>query len=529
MSRPIPYGRQNITEADIQAVAEVLRADCLTQGPKLPGFENAFATYVGTKYAVAVSNGTAALHLCTLALEMAPGDKVITTPITFAASANCVRYCGADVVFADIDPATYLLDIHKVRALLEAAPAGTYKGIVPVDFAGRAVNLEAFRALADEFGCLIIEDACHAPGGHFTDSKGQQQVFGNGRFADLAIFSFHPVKHIACGEGGNGEDFQVNGTIWEGKILHSLYRQAYTPWEWHPRLMEVAAAEGLVSFSSPFGPTAVDFLEELNVPAYKIASFEITDIPLIRYVASKGKPVIISTGIATHEDIELALEACRSEGNHDIALLKCTSSYPVPIAEANMVMVRDMAERYGVVTGLSDHTMGSTVPVVGTCFGARIIEKHFILDRSIGGPDASYSMNEQEFTDKVKAVRETESAIGRVDYALTDKQRKGRDFSRSLYMEEDIAARNPFTVQNVRSIRPGFGLHPWYLPEVLGRTATCDLKWGKVEWGHDNGLGLSLMRFHGYLPVYTQSGCVTWTPLVTQWFSPSTVSVNSTV
>ncbi len=202
MSKPIPYGRQNITEADIQAVAEVLRADYLTQGPKLPEFENAFAAYVGAKYAVAVSNGTAALHLCTLALGVESGDKVITTPITFAASANCVRYCGGDVIFTDIDPDTYLLDIRKVRELLEAAPSGTYKGIIPVDFAGRAVNLEAFRALADEFGCWIIEDACHAPGGYFIDSKGQQELCGSGRFAELAIFSFHPVKHIACGEGG---------------------------------------------------------------------------------------------------------------------------------------------------------------------------------------------------------------------------------------------------------------------------------------------------------------------------------------
>lgn len=202
MNKIIPYGKQNITEADIQAVIETLKSDFLTQGPKIAEFEKAFAEYIGCKYAVAVANGTAALHLCTLALEVKPGDKVITTPITFAASANCVRYCGGEVVFADIDPNTYLLDINKVRQLLEAAPKGTYKGIIPVDFAGRAVNLEDFRYLANEHGCWIIEDACHAPGGFFTDSKGQQQNCGNGNFADLAIFSFHPVKHIACGEGG---------------------------------------------------------------------------------------------------------------------------------------------------------------------------------------------------------------------------------------------------------------------------------------------------------------------------------------
>ena len=202
MNNPIPYGRQNITEEDIEAVVSTLKSDYLTQGPKIAEFEEAFAAYVGSKYAVAVSNGTAALHLCTMALKVQPGDKVITTPITFAASANCVRYCGGEVVFADIDPETYLLDIDKVRQLLENAPKGSYKGIIPVDFAGRAVDLEAFRKLADEFGLWIIEDACHAPGGYFIDSKKEKQFCGNGKFADLAIFSFHPVKHIASGEGG---------------------------------------------------------------------------------------------------------------------------------------------------------------------------------------------------------------------------------------------------------------------------------------------------------------------------------------
>lgn len=199
---PIPYGRQNITEEDIQAVVETLQSDYLTQGPKIKEFEEAFASYVGSKYAVAVANGTAALHLNCLALGVQKGDMIITTPITFAASANCVRYCGGEIVFSDIDPETYLLDIKKVRELLESSPKGTYKGIIPVDFAGRTVDLEAFRALADEFGCWIIQDSCHSPGGYFIDSKDVKQYCGNGRFADLAIFSFHPVKHIASGEGG---------------------------------------------------------------------------------------------------------------------------------------------------------------------------------------------------------------------------------------------------------------------------------------------------------------------------------------
>ncbi len=201
-NRVIPYGRQNITDEDIQVVIETLKSDYLTQGPKILEFEENFARYVGAKYAVALANGTAALHLCAMALDIKPGDKVITTPITFSASANCVRYCGGEVVFGDIDPETYLLDIDSVRKLLENSPKGSYKGIIPVDFAGRAVNLEEYRKLADEYGLWIIEDACHAPGGFFIDSFGQKQFCGNGNFAELAIFSFHPVKHIASGEGG---------------------------------------------------------------------------------------------------------------------------------------------------------------------------------------------------------------------------------------------------------------------------------------------------------------------------------------
>lgn len=274
------------------------------------------------------------------------------------------------------------------------------------------------------------------------------------------------------------EDFMIKGTIWEGRNLHDLYAEAYTPWEWHARLFEAARAEGLECFSSPFDPMAVDFLEQLNTPAYKVASFEITDIPLIELIASRGKPVIISTGIAEMEDIELALDACHRMGNHDIALLKCTSSYPAPIEEANLTMIRDFRERFGVIAGLSDHTMGATAPIVSVCMGAKIIEKHFILDRSIGGPDASFSMTEAEFTDMVRMVRDAEKAIGRVDYNLTEKQRKGRDFSRSLYVVRDIAAGEKLTEENIRSIRPGFGLHPRYYREVLGKIAKVSIEKG---------------------------------------------------
>lgn len=271
------------------------------------------------------------------------------------------------------------------------------------------------------------------------------------------------------------EDFIIKGTIWEGKNLYQLYQEAYTPWEWHEEIFRVAKEEGLICFSSPFDRTAVDFLENLDVPAYKIASFEITDIPLIEYVASKGKPIILSTGIAELIDIELALDACKRMGNSEIALLKCTSSYPAPIDEANMIMIKDFAERFGVISGLSDHTIGSLVPTVATCFGAKIIEKHFILDRAIGGPDASFSMNELEFTAMVKSIREAESAIGRVDYSLTKKQKKGKDFSRSLYVVNDIKCGDIISEHDIRSIRPGFSLHPRYYQSIIGKRVMRDL------------------------------------------------------
>jgi pseudaminic acid synthase len=274
------------------------------------------------------------------------------------------------------------------------------------------------------------------------------------------------------------DDFLIKGTIWDGQNLYNLYQQAYTPWEWHKELFDVAKEEGLVCFSSPFDKTAVDFLETLDTPAYKIASFEITDIPLIEYVASKGKPVIISTGIAELADIEMAVDACKRMGNTRIALLKCTSSYPAPIEEANISMIKDLADRFGVIAGLSDHTMGATVPIVATVLGAKIIEKHFILDRSVGGPDASFSMNEVEFSEMVKSIREAESAIGIVDYTLTDKQLKGKEFSRSLYIAEDMKKGDVINEQNVRSIRPGFGLHPKFYSQILGKQIKADLEKG---------------------------------------------------
>jgi pseudaminic acid synthase len=277
----------------------------------------------------------------------------------------------------------------------------------------------------------------------------------------------------------NRGDFLIqSGSIWDGRTYYDLYQEAYTPWEWHPKLFEVAKEEGLICFSSPFDRTAVDFLEELNAPIYKIASFEITDIPLIRYVASKGKPIILSTGIAEYDDIALAIRTCREAGNDDITVLKCTSSYPAPIEEANLLMIRKFAEDFGVKVGLSDHTLGITVPIISVAMGATVIEKHFILDRSVGGPDASFSLDEQEFTSMVSAVREAEKAIGKQTYSLTQKQAAGKAFSRSLYVAEDIKAGDIVNEKNIRSVRPGFSLHPKYFDSLQGKIAIRDLQKG---------------------------------------------------
>ena len=271
------------------------------------------------------------------------------------------------------------------------------------------------------------------------------------------------------------DDFLINnGTIWDGKYLHELYQEAYTPWQWHKELFRISREEGLICFSTPFDFTAVDFLESLKNPIYKIASFEITDIPLIRYIASKGKPIIISTGIACKDDIELALETCKKEENYEIALLKCTSSYPAPLSEANLSMIQDFTHKYNVVAGLSDHTLGITAPIVAVSQGARIIEKHFILDKSIGGPDASFSLDEKEFTHMVKSIRDAELVIGGINYNLTPKQLEGRNFSRSLYITKNVKKGELITNENVRSIRPGYGLHPKYLENILGCTFKND-------------------------------------------------------
>ncbi|MBR1477795.1 MAG: pseudaminic acid synthase [Lachnospiraceae bacterium] len=275
------------------------------------------------------------------------------------------------------------------------------------------------------------------------------------------------------------EMFRITqGTLWDGMTLHKLYESAYTPWEWQGRLKEEAKKLGLIFFSSPFDFSSVDFLEKLNVPAYKIASFEITDIPLIRKIARLKKPMIISTGIAYIQDIELALRTCREEGNEDVILLKCTSSYPAPYEDINLRTIPAYMETFDCIAGLSDHTMGSSIPGAAVALGAKVVEKHLTLRRADGGPDSAFSMEPEEFKEMVTNIRNVEKALGRVTYDLTDKQKAEREHRRSLFIAKDMKAGDVFTEENVRSVRPGYGLHTRYYEDVLGKCIKADAKLG---------------------------------------------------
>lgn len=276
------------------------------------------------------------------------------------------------------------------------------------------------------------------------------------------------------------EDFIIKGgTLWDDKKLFDLYKEAFLPWEWHEELFDYARSIDIDIFSSPFDKTAVDFLEQFNPSAYKIASFEITDYELIRYAASKGKPIIISAGIATIDEIQDAVDICKKEGNEDIVLLKCTSSYPAPLEGANLLTIPNLAQTFGVISGFSDHTMGSTAPIVATTLGAKVIEKHFILDKSIGGADADFSLDKEEFKEMIDAVRSTEKLLGVVNYSLDEKKKDNRRFSRSLYISKDIKKGEKFTKNNIKSVRPGFGTHPKFLNEILGKVAQKDYEFGE--------------------------------------------------
>jgi pseudaminic acid synthase len=282
----------------------------------------------------------------------------------------------------------------------------------------------------------------------------------------------------------DNEHFQIKqGTIWDGTTLYKLYQKAYTPWEWHQELFDYAKKVEIPLFSTPFDKSAVDFLEKLGNPIIKIASFELVDIPLVEYAASKGRPMIMSTGIATLQEIQDAVDACRRVGNNDITLLKCTSSYPAPLNEANLLTIPDMAIRFGCKVGLSDHSTGNVAACTAVALGAQIIEKHFIIDRSIGGPDATFSMTKDEFAEMVKRIRETEESLGTISYELSEKMKANRKFTRSLFACADIALGELFNEQNIRSIRPGDGCSPKYLPQLLGKPAKRAYKLGEpIIW-----------------------------------------------
>lgn len=282
----------------------------------------------------------------------------------------------------------------------------------------------------------------------------------------------------------DNEYFQITqGTIWDGTSLHKLYEEAYTPWEWQPDLMKYANELGMECFSSPFDPTAVDFMQEMNMPAFKVASFEINDIPLIRKIAKLGKPIIFATGIAYLEDIERALKVCKEEGNDQIVLLKCTSTYPSPYEDMNIKVIPNMSTVFECITGLSDHSMGTAVAVSSVALGAKMVEKHLTLKREDGGPDAAFSMEPDEFAKMVSDIRIVEKALGKVTYELTEKQKKSREDGRSLFITNDMKAGDEFSEKNVRSVRPAFGMHTMYYEEILGKKAKTDLKAGTpLDW-----------------------------------------------
>lgn len=281
----------------------------------------------------------------------------------------------------------------------------------------------------------------------------------------------------------NTDIFKAQGKLWEGMTLYELYQKAYTPWEWQNELKLYTEKAGLDFFSSPFDLTAVDFLEELEVPAYKVASFEINDIPLIRKIAQTGKPVIISTGIAYMEDIERAIRVCKQEGNDKVILLKCVSSYPAPFEQMNLRVIPNMEQTFGCLVGLSDHSLGDETAIASVALGAKVIEKHLTLRRSDGGADSAFSMETEEFAEMVRKIRNVEKALGRVTYELTEKQIENRSGSRSLFVVKDIRQGEKFSEKNVKSIRPGFGMHTRYYEDILGKEAKCDIKKGTpMDW-----------------------------------------------
>ncbi len=328
----------------------------------------------------------------------------------------------------------------------------------------------------DKDGVFIIAELSANHNGDFQIALDTMKAAKEIGADAIKIQTFTAEEHtLNCSR----DDFIVSGgTLWDGRKIYDLYNEAHTPWAWHEKIFDYAKELGIICFSAPVSKKSVDFLEQFDPPAYKLASFEITDYELIRYMASKGKPVILSTGIATIDEIQDAVDICKREGNSDIIVLKCTSAYPAPLEDANLKTIPNIAETFGVISGFSDHTLGITAPIVAVTLGARVIEKHFILDKSLGGPDADFSLDKQEFAQMIKAVRDTEKLLGKVDYSMSEKKRQSRQFSRSLYVSKDIKKGETLTDENLRSVRPGFGMHPKYLQDFLGKVAVKDYKFG---------------------------------------------------
>ncbi|WP_291568312.1 MULTISPECIES: pseudaminic acid synthase [unclassified Clostridium] len=332
------------------------------------------------------------------------------------------------------------------------------------------------KKIGDSERCFVIAEMS---ANHLQDYNRAIEIIKKAKWAGADAIKLQTYTPDTITLDCDNEYFQIKqGTIWDGITLHKLYQKAYTPWEWQPKLKKVAEKEGLIFFSSPFDYTAVDFLEEMNVPAYKISSFEINDIPLIEYIAKKGKPIIMSTGIAKMGDIQDAIDACKRMGNNDIALLKCTSAYPSPLEDINLKTIPNMKDTFKTVVGLSDHTMGHAVAIGAVALGAKIVEKHLTLRRTDGGADSKFSMEPEEFKLMVDSIRSIEKALGEVTYDLTEKQRNSREHSRSLFVVEDIKRGDVFTEKNIKSIRPGFGLESKYINDIIDRKASKDIRKG---------------------------------------------------
>lgn len=339
---------------------------------------------------------------------------------------------------------------------------------------GRVIQI-ADKQIGENFPCFIIAEMS---GNHNMDYDRAVELIRAAKRAgaDAIKLQTYTADTITL---DSDKDYFKTGHIWEGTTLHKLYQQAYTPWEWQPRLKQVADELGIILFSSPFDFTAVDFLEQIDVPAYKIASYEIVDIPLIRKVAKTGKPIMISTGIADKEDIELAVKVCRDEGNDKVILLKCTSEYPAPYEDMNLRTIPLMQDTFSCCSGLSDHSMGDELAIAAVAMGAKVIEKHFTLKRSDGGVDSSFSMEEEEFAHMVARIRNVENAMGTATFQLPKKQKEEQKGGRSLFICKDIKQGEVFTKENIRSVRPGYGVHTKYYDEIMGKHAARDLEFAE--------------------------------------------------